>query len=75
LVDSNGHELAIVLVLSATYSDPMTRRVQIIGGGIAGAALAIALRRVGIEAAVYEMSPAPAGKKRLPDGSAEGFAI
>jgi FAD-dependent urate hydroxylase len=34
-------------------------RVLIIGGGVAGPALGIALRRVGIDAVVYEASPAP----------------
>src|SRR5262252_9265895 len=34
-------------------------RVLIAGGGIAGPALAIALRRAGLDAVVYEASPAP----------------
>src|SRR5687767_8239138 len=34
-------------------------RVLIVGGGIAGPALGIALRRAGIDSVVYESSPAP----------------
>ncbi|MGW6912234.1 FAD-dependent oxidoreductase [Kitasatospora sp. NPDC054939] len=37
-------------------------RVIVIGGGVAGAASAIALRRIGAEVTVYEAYPEPAGR-------------
>jgi len=43
----------------ASYGQLENAYVPIIGGGVAGPALAIALRRVGIEAVVYEVMPTP----------------
>jgi 2-polyprenyl-6-methoxyphenol hydroxylase-like FAD-dependent oxidoreductase len=39
----------------------MTMRVMVIGGGVAGAAAAIALRGIGADVTVYETNPDPAG--------------
>lgn len=39
--------------------DPATRRALVIGGGIGGLATAIALRRVGVEATVFEQAEGP----------------
>src|SRR5262245_20877973 len=41
------------------YGNTAPDRVIIVGAGIAGPALAIALRRVGIYSVVYESSPSP----------------
>ena len=46
-----------------------TRSALVIGGGIAGPVAAMALRRAGIEASVYEAYPTPA------DGVGAGLSI
>jgi FAD-dependent urate hydroxylase len=51
-----------VLVMDAhvsMHATDIARRVSIVGAGIAGPALAIALRRAGIESVVYEASDRP----------------
>lgn len=37
-------------------------RVIVIGGGVAGAATAVALRRIGVEVTAYEAHAGPAGR-------------
>jgi thioredoxin reductase len=58
LAQAAFRDLSLESKLLETESSGM-QRALIVGGGIAGPALGVALRRAGLDSVVYESSPVP----------------